>query len=44
MVFCLQLGAEEQIDIPTGEAGHGARVKKEAFGSLQDLISEPNQT
>lgn len=30
------------IDIRTGEAGRGDRVKEEAFGSLLDLISEPN--
>lgn len=33
---------QRNIDIQTGEAGHGDRVKKEAFGSLQDLICEPN--
>lgn len=30
------------IDIRTGEAGRGDQVKEEAFGSLLDLISEPN--
>lgn len=30
------------IDTRTGEAGGGHQVKEEAFGSLLDLISEPN--
>lgn len=32
------------IDIQTGEAGRGDHMKKEAFGSLRDLISQHNLT
>lgn len=32
------------IDIQTGEAARGDHMKKEAFGSLRDLISQHNLT
>lgn len=35
-------GRRIDIDIQTGEAGRGDHVKMEAFGSLQDLISQHN--